>query len=178
MSPKLERGSLAIARSIGSRRWGLGLASAVLVACAGDPEKYEVPEDIRAEDAVFFFMDPLDGGQQLIVRLSRANFCQPSTVAEGTVFVEVGVHFPSGTSPAPGTYDVRPREADVSYAGVSYMKAGGPCGFIALTADSGSVTIDSVSEVELRGTFVGVSDSVDLRGSFVAEPCSTKPSCG
>jgi hypothetical protein len=154
------------------------LACAVLLSCGGDPEKYEVPEDIRAEDAVFFTMDPLDGGEQLILHLSRANLCQPSTVPEGTVFIEVGVHFPAGTSPAPGTYAVRARDPSASYAGVSYMKAGGPCGFVALSADSGSVTLDSVSDFEIRGTFNGVSDSVDLHGSFVAEPCGTRPSCG
>jgi hypothetical protein len=164
-----------------ARRLLLALAGAVLLAC-GEPEKYEVPAGIRPEDAVFFYKDPLDGGQQLIVHLSRADQCHLSTVPSGTEYVELGVHFPSGISPAPGTYDViydaRERDADLSYAGVSYMRVEGACGFIAITAESGSVTLESVSDDEIRGTFAGVDDTVDLHGSFVAKPCVTTPSCG
>ena len=158
----------------------LALAAGLLLSC-GEAHKYDLPDDIRPEDSVFY-VDSRDDGQHLLVYFSRADQCHPATVPSGTEYAEIGVHFPSGTSPAPGTYDViydlNARDADLSYSVVSYMKSSGPCGFTAMTAESGSVTLESVSDDEIRGTFSAVDDTVDLRGSFVAQPCGAKPRCG
>lgn len=145
------------------------LAVAVLWGC-GDDEKRGVPAGIRPEDAIFHYTHSLGTSEDtLVVSLSLANLCNSEEVKQGAEVVEIRVDSPQGMPAVPDTYVV-----DGDGCAVVLLESDARCtGSVGQGSNSGSVTLESVTSEEVRGTFHGVNEhgNLDLKGAFVARQC-------
>jgi hypothetical protein len=158
-----------------TKRLALFLVSAAAIGCAEDPGKRTVPDGIRPEDAVFHYLITNGNESTLVVQLSLANLCEAATVPGGTKYVEISLRPLSEATAAPGTFAVDGK----SRAIVLIESDAGCSGSIGEGANRGSITLDSVSALEVRGSFDGVNadTNLDLKGTFVATPCSGTDIC-
>jgi hypothetical protein len=145
------------------------LAVAVLGGCGGE-EKRGVPAGIRPEDAVFHYEHSSGTSQdRLVVRLSLANVCNAEEVPQGAELVEIRVDAPLGMPAVPDTYVV-----DGDGCAVVLVESDARCtGSVGQGSNRGSVTLESVTSEEVRGTFHGLNEdgNLDLKGAFVARQC-------
>lgn len=158
-----------------AKRLALFLASAAAIGCAEDPDKRTVPAGIRPEDAVFHYVTTNGNESTLVVQLSLANLCEAATVPKGTKYVELRLRPLAEATAAPGTFAV-----DGDARAVVLIESDAGCsGSVGEGANRGSITLDSVSALEVRGSFDGVNadTNLDLKGTFVATPCSGTDIC-
>lgn len=143
-----------------------------------EPKTRTVPEGTDPESASFQIVRRNDGTHQaLVIRLSTISMCERTAVPVDHAFVELELVIAVDAQFTPETCKLdqsqRCRIRLLRTTAPECANTGGPI------AGFGRLTIDEVTDEIVRGSYEGWNrdSKIDLRGTFVARPCTGSAAC-